>query len=133
MSIRSSGTTCESIDDVMCFFFFVFIGFFFFFSSRRRHTRYISVTGVQTCALPIYLKDPQRFESIMKAMDNPFVKIGEAGLLFLVIAHSVNGVRLTLLDSGAPTKYQKLLFRTAAVIGGIIFLFGAWPIMGGGY
>ena len=24
-----------------------------FFSSRRRHTRYISVTGVQTCALPI--------------------------------------------------------------------------------
>ena len=27
----------------------------FFFSSRRRHTRYISVTGVQTCALPIWL------------------------------------------------------------------------------
>ena len=27
---------------------------FFFFSSRRRHTRYISVTGVQTCALPIF-------------------------------------------------------------------------------
>ena len=25
----------------------------FFFSSRRRHTSYISVTGVQTCALPI--------------------------------------------------------------------------------
>ena len=25
----------------------------FFFSSRRRHTKYISVTGVQTCALPI--------------------------------------------------------------------------------
>src|SRR2546427_2382088 len=27
---------------------------FFFFSSRRRHTR-LTVTGVQTCALPIYL------------------------------------------------------------------------------
>src|ERR1044072_9302403 len=27
----------------------------FFFSSRRRHTRYISVTGVQTCALPIVM------------------------------------------------------------------------------
>ena len=26
---------------------------FFFFSSRRRHTRYGTVTGVQTCALPI--------------------------------------------------------------------------------
>ena len=30
---------------------------FFFFSSRRRHTRYISVTGVQTCALPISSKN----------------------------------------------------------------------------
>src|SRR3546814_8421698 len=28
---------------------------FFFFSSRRRHTRGALVTGVQTCALPIYL------------------------------------------------------------------------------
>src|SRR3546814_7337614 len=29
---------------------------FFFFSSRRRHTRCALVTGVQTCALPIYLR-----------------------------------------------------------------------------
>src|SRR3546814_1521631 len=28
---------------------------FFFFSSRRRHTRCALVTGVQTCALPIYV------------------------------------------------------------------------------
>src|SRR3546814_5012631 len=37
-------------------FVFVFVCvFFFFFSSRRRHTRCALVTGVQTCALPIYL------------------------------------------------------------------------------
>src|SRR3546814_2468061 len=29
----------------------------FFFSSRRRHTRCALVTGVQTCALPIYEPD----------------------------------------------------------------------------
>src|SRR3546814_4192598 len=29
---------------------------FFFFSSRRRHTRCALVTGVQTCALPIFQK-----------------------------------------------------------------------------
>src|SRR6188508_3435571 len=28
---------------------------YFFFSSRRRHTRWLNVTGVQTCALPISL------------------------------------------------------------------------------
>src|SRR3546814_5578429 len=30
---------------------------FFFFSSRRRHTICALVTGVQTCALPIYADD----------------------------------------------------------------------------
>ena len=32
----------------------VVIVFIFFFSSRRRHTRCADVTGVQTCALPIW-------------------------------------------------------------------------------
>src|SRR3546814_4258339 len=31
---------------------------YFFFSSRRRHTRCALVTGVQTCALPIYRLQP---------------------------------------------------------------------------
>src|SRR3546814_4125458 len=30
--------------------------YLFFFSSRRRHTRCALVTGVQTCALPIYIR-----------------------------------------------------------------------------
>src|SRR3546814_7069819 len=34
-------------------YFLLFV--FFFFSSRRRHTRCALVTGVQTCALPIFL------------------------------------------------------------------------------
>src|SRR3546814_2852440 len=33
---------------------FVTRSIFFFFSSRRRHTRCALVTGVQTCALPIW-------------------------------------------------------------------------------
>src|SRR3546814_8711744 len=36
------------------YFISLFIDGFFFFSSRRRHTRCALVTGVQTCALPIY-------------------------------------------------------------------------------
>src|SRR5881397_3576208 len=33
----------------------------FFFSSRRRHTRWLNVTGVQTCALPIWLLVPHLY------------------------------------------------------------------------
>src|SRR3546814_5845712 len=35
--------------------------YFFFYSSERRHTRCALVTGVQTCALPIFLR-PARQE-----------------------------------------------------------------------
>src|SRR3546814_4779989 len=37
--------------DMLCCCYIVLC---FFFSSRRRHTRCALVTGVQTCALPIY-------------------------------------------------------------------------------
>src|SRR3546814_12207728 len=36
----------------------------FFFSSRRRHTRCALVTGVQTCALPIFLLLPVPAEAV---------------------------------------------------------------------
>src|SRR3546814_2127248 len=42
---------------VFAFYLLVYLLFdiVFFFSSRRRHTRCALVTGVQTCALPIYV------------------------------------------------------------------------------
>src|SRR3546814_5483643 len=36
--------------------FYLCVGLLFFFSSRRRHTRCALVTGVQTCALPIFAR-----------------------------------------------------------------------------
>src|SRR3546814_9535239 len=36
---------------------------YFFFSSRRRHTRCSLVTGVQTCALPIFHADGRTWAS----------------------------------------------------------------------
>src|SRR3546814_10124908 len=48
---------------------------FFFFSSRRRHTRCALVTGVQTCALPIYEQDAARI--IAARADEPFASIEE--------------------------------------------------------
>ena len=46
----------------------------FFFSSRRRHTRCADVTGVQTCALPIW-----REESVGKGGRSRWVREGGVG------------------------------------------------------
>src|SRR3546814_6589040 len=42
----------------------------FFFSSRRRHTRCALVTGVQTCALPIFGCEFHLFRAEMEFMLN---------------------------------------------------------------
>src|SRR3546814_3927042 len=46
--------------------------FDFFFSSRRRHTRCALVTGVQTCALPIYVIKPEFLETLKESFDPYF-------------------------------------------------------------
>src|SRR3546814_3146388 len=66
----------------------------FFFSTRRRHTRCVLVTGVQTCALPIFgpllLQNTAR-EQEMTADDDfalrvdqrwPHDQIDDAGIVF---------------------------------------------------
>ena len=80
---------------------------FFFFSSRRRHTRCADVTGVQTCALPIYIVDwaasaPTSFLFVSmtsshsvnwSAWSEPSVTVGTSNgitLLLLYFHHLVN-------------------------------------------
>src|SRR3546814_5610688 len=45
---------CSCVGSCVRFVRFVALLLKFFFSSRRRHTRCALVTGVQTCALPIF-------------------------------------------------------------------------------
>src|SRR3546814_6993831 len=69
--------------------FCVFFDVFFFFSSRRRHTRCALVTGVQTCALPIFTPLDAEIARWLRSEDTPIIlvvnkaegKQGEAGLM----------------------------------------------------
>src|SRR3546814_2700368 len=66
----------------------VYVVVFFFFSSRRRHTRCALVTGVQTCALPIYTLSP--LASLPARL--PFPPFGAAaGRLFCATSPSPRG------------------------------------------
>src|SRR3546814_4202794 len=70
----------------------------FFFSSRRRHTRCALVTGVQTCALPIYdgelgdeagqrrqARQQQRTEDEAAAQDRDRPRNDDAGLVLILL------------------------------------------------
>src|SRR3546814_7018732 len=72
--------------------------FFFFFSGRRRHTRCALVTGVQTCALPIWLSHEH------------------AGRLVLVALGPLTNVALALkLDPTLPGRIARLVVMGGAV------------------
>src|SRR3546814_1843303 len=45
--------------------------YWFFFSSRRRHTRCALVTGVQTCALPIFVIEGEMWPGEAR-LEGPF-------------------------------------------------------------
>src|SRR3546814_5308544 len=62
---------------------FVFLFVWFFFSSRRRHTRCALVTGVQTCALPIFV--PIGVAGVERAA----IEAGAVGIAHAVAAEAV--------------------------------------------
>src|SRR3546814_12540975 len=52
---------------------------FFFFSSRRRHTRCALVTGVQTCALPIFVRHIAALDLPPCLIDGEIIAYGRNG------------------------------------------------------
>src|SRR3546814_3645296 len=83
----------------------------FFFSSRRRHTRCALVTGVQTCALPIYefrvaeeltsLKESDAFELFAASLSVPMDVLLQISLTDLLLDKGTPGVDVaTVLVNG---------------------------------
>src|SRR3546814_2039165 len=87
--------------------------FLFFFSSRRRHTRCALVTGVQTCALPIFPGTVVRVVWLAAAWIGVQLLIGLAGLgggPHIAIAAHIAGflVGLALARSAARSEERRV-------------------------
>src|SRR3546814_8901444 len=71
--------SCSYCVIIIYYYFVLFCFCFFFFSSRRRHTRCALVTGVQTCALPIFLTRPPLIASFFILAPTPPITIWQLG------------------------------------------------------
>src|SRR3546814_6500431 len=87
--------------------------FFFFFSSRRRHTICALVTGVQTCALPIFLLNVGfvAIEAFYGLMSGSMALLADAGhnlsdVLSLVVAWA--GVELAKRKIGRASCRERV-------------------------
>src|SRR3546814_1267226 len=105
----------------------------FFFSSRRRHTRCALVTGVQTCALPISMRDPQWGAAIAVGLGGVFVEaLKDTSLRLLPIAEhdalemlgELRGSALLDGFRGAPAVDRATLAKIIAAIGNAALALG---------
>jgi succinate dehydrogenase / fumarate reductase cytochrome b subunit len=72
---------------------------------------------------------PDGFNKMMSAVQTPIFLLFEVGLLGTVLYHTLNGVRLLLIDAGWGVRYQKGLFFVLAGLGAFIFVVGVFPIL----
>lgn len=72
-----------------------------------------------------HLKEPEAYNKLMSLMKNPVVKIGELILLAVVLKHAFAGIRITLLEMGVSTKFQKPMAYTAAALVAVLWFIGA--------
>src|SRR3546814_12885339 len=76
------------------------ICFVFFFSSRRRHTRCALVTGVQTCALPIFYRKGEDVAELRRRVGmvfqkpNPFPKTIYENVVYGLRIQGINKKRI---------------------------------------
>lgn len=74
-----------------------------------------------------HLRSQEEFQQLTEFARSPWVKALEAGLLAAVAAHALNGMRITLLELGLPSRHQKPLAIVAAVgLAGIVIATLAW-------
>jgi succinate dehydrogenase / fumarate reductase, cytochrome b subunit len=66
---------------------------------------------------------PEAYEHALTLYRLPLFKIGEIALVFAVVYHSVNGVRVIIVDFWeGGTRYHRQLFWASAVVTALLFL-----------
>src|SRR3546814_1938596 len=95
---------------------------FFFFSSRRRHTICALVTGVQTCALPIFFK-PDLPPFRLTTLDQRQRLFAEAGADAMLVFH-FDAALASVTAEDFVTEHLIGLIGAAGVATGEDFTFG---------
>ena len=75
------------------------------------------------------LHDPAGFNKVMTFLGSPLFRFLEVGLLAFVIYHAVNGIRVIWVDFFEGSANQAKIFWVLTVIGVIIFILGAIPMV----
>jgi succinate dehydrogenase / fumarate reductase cytochrome b subunit len=69
-------------------------------------------------------KGPEEFDQMMKLLMHPAFRIGEIGLLAAIVYHSLNGMRVLLVDLGIGVRHQKRMFWWVIALSFVLVVLG---------
>ena len=73
---------------------------------------------------------PDTFAATMAVVSAPLFRFLEVGLLFCVIYHALNGLRLIAIDFFGATEKHVPLFWVVMVVGGLLWIWGGSSMIG---
>ena len=74
-------------------------------------------------------KGEKAFMEQMGFIQMPLFRWLEIGLLFAVLFHVLNGIRVTLVDLGWGLRQERVLFWVLMAIGAVLFVAGIPPLL----
>lgn len=72
---------------------------------------------------------PESFDKIMAFLSSPLFKLSEVALLAAILYHSINGIRLIIVEFPLGNKYQKELFLISFGISSLLTLLGGYFLL----
>lgn len=73
------------------------------------------------------ISNPEAYNALIAGYHAPVFKVGEFLLLGAVIYHSLNGLRIVLIDFVGWSPNQKRLFWTLGAVAAVLFAVGGYP------
>ena len=73
------------------------------------------------------ITDPDAYNALIASYHAPIFKVGEFLLLGAVVYHSLNGMRIVLIDFVGWSPNQKKLFWTLGAVAALLFGLGGYP------
>ncbi len=75
------------------------------------------------------LHDPTKFNQTMAFLGSWQFRMLEIGLFGVVLYHSLNGIRIFIVDFFNGALYQAKLFWSLVAVGVVLFIAGSYPIL----
>lgn len=106
------------------------LGHFAFSLNRFTGLGLVFYLYLHLAILSLLLRGESAWGSFLRVATQPSFLLLDVLLIFGLLAHGLNGLRLALIGSGHGVDHQKALYRAAVVIGAILLLGAALRLMG---